>query len=348
MVAGGEMPLLKLHHCRYSRLRAGIPRETLQFSLQVPTPSIWMKRLLPILFMLTPVPAVVFSASPAWGQAPAGVTPAAAQSSPASNPPANASSSAPASPQGPDIPMDQENARKAKDLLNQAIQALGGQAYLNIHDREMQGRGYNFYHGRATSTGVLFWSFFEFPDKQRDELSKERDIAEVYVGNRGYEITYKGVHPMDEKDLTPYLRRRRFSLDNLLRTWINDPKVALFYEGNAIAAEKPALKVTLINDKDEAVSLYVDADTHLPLKKTFRWRDPVDKQPNLEEEIYDNYRPVQGIMTPFSLTRYFNEDMAGQRFLSGATYNQNLDQTMFDPHSGYDPNKVPNKRSSKH
>jgi hypothetical protein len=311
-----------------------------------------MKRLL-ILFLAIPslaiafptivFSAVVFSQTPAWGQSPA-EAPSATQSSP----PSNAPSAAPASTQSPNIPMDLENARKAKDLLNQAIQALGGQAYLTIHDKEMQGRGYNFYHGRPTSTGVLFWSFFEFPDKERDELSKERDVAEVYVGNRGYEITYKGVHPMDEKDLTPYLRRRRFSLDNLLRTWINDPKVALFYEGNAIAAEKPALKVTLINDKDEAVSLYVDADTHLPLKKTFRWRDPVDKQPNLEEEIYDNYRPVQGIMTPFSLTRYFNEDMAGQRFLSGATYNQNLDQTMFDPHSGYDPNKVPNKRSSKH
>jgi hypothetical protein len=308
-----------------------------------------MKRLLLILFpaitsLAIACPAVILSAMPAWGQAPAGAAPSATQS----GPPSNAPSVAPASTQGPDIPMDQENARKAKDLLNQAIQALGGQAYLNIHDKEMQGRGYSFYHGRPTSTGVLFWSFFEFPDKQRDELSKERDVAEVYVGNKGYEITYKGVHPMDEKDLTPYLRRRRFSLDNLLRSWINDSKVALFYEGNAIAAEKPALKVTLINGQDEAVSLFVDADTHLPLKKTFRWRDPVDKQPNLEEEIYDNYRPVQGIMTPYSLTRYFNGDMAGQRFLSGASYNQNLDQAMFDPHSGYDPNKVPNKPSSKH
>jgi hypothetical protein len=307
-----------------------------------------MKQLLPILFLAIPVSAIpvlaiafLAIASPAmraWGQAPGGGTPSASQSAPASS-----TSTA----QGPDIPMDQENARKAKDLLNQAIQALGGQAYLNVHDKEMQGRGYSFYHGRPTSTGVLFWSFFEFPDKQRDELSKERDVAEVYVGSRGYEITYKGVHPMDEKDLTPYLRRRKFSLDNLLRTWINDPKVALFYEGSAIAAEKPALKVTLINEKDEAVTLYFDADTHLPLKKTFNWRDPVDKQKNLEEEIYDNYRPVQGVMTPFSLTRYFNGDMAGQRFLSGASYNQNLDQAMFDPHSGYDPNKVPNKSPNK-
>jgi hypothetical protein len=308
-----------------------------------------MKRLLLILFLAIPclamvLPAIVFSglivsAIPAWSQLPAGGTPAASPSSPPSSA---------ASAQAPDVPVDQENARKAKALLDQAIQALGGQAYLNVRDKEFQGRGFSFYHGRPSGTGAVFWSFFEFPDKERVELTKERDIAQVYVGDKGFEITYKGAKPIEEKDLSPYLRRRRFSLDTLLRTWMNDSKVAFFYEGNAVAAEKPALQVTLINGMDEAVTVYVDADTHLPLKKTFTWRDPVDKQKNLEEEIYDNYRPVQGIMTPYSLTRYFNGDMASQRFLSGAAYNQGLDPAMFDPHSGYNPNKVPNKPSGKH
>jgi len=303
-----------------------------------------MKRSLLILLLVIRVRAVVFSvivfsaisfpATPAWGQTPGGGAPSASQPTPTPNG---------AGAAVPDIPADQENARKAKFLLNQAIQALGGQAYLDIHDKETQGRGYSFYHGRPTSSGVLFWNFFQFPDKERAELSKERDVVELYVGDKGYEITYKGVHPLDEKDLSPYLRRRRFSLDNVLRNWVNDPKVALFFDGNATAAEKPALKVTLINGMDEAVTLYLDVETHLPVKKTFRWRDPVDRQRNLEEEIYDNYRPVQGIMTPYSLTRYFNGDMAGQRFLSGASYNQNLDQAMFDPHSGYNPNKPPAK-----
>jgi len=247
-----------------------------------------------------------------------------------------------------DVPVDQENQRKAKALLDQAIQALGGQAYLTIRNKELQGRGFSFHHGRPSGSGAVFWSFFEFPDKERVELTKERDIAQIFTGDKGFEVTYKGAHPIEEKDLTPYLRRRRFSLDTLLRTWVNDPKVALFYEGYAVAAEKPAVQVTLINGTDEAVTLYFDADTHLPLKKSFRWRDPVDKQPNLEEEIYDNYRPVQGIMTPYSLTRYFNGDMANQRFINSVNYNQNLDQAMFDPHSAYDPNKVSNKPTGKH
>jgi hypothetical protein len=240
------------------------------------------------------------------------------------------------------IPLDkagQENANKAREIVNQGINALGGQAYLTIRDREQQGRTYGFHAGRPSGGGGLFWSFSEFPDKERVELTKERDIAEVFIGNNGYEITYKGPHPIEKKDLEDYLRRRHFSLDTVLRTWVNDPSVILLFDGNAIAAQHPALQVTLINAQNESVSLYFDLDTHLPIKKSFEWRDPVDRQKNLEEEVYDNYKPVSGVMAPYSVTRFFNGDMSNQRFLNSVTINQGLDQAMFDPKSGYDPNK---------
>ncbi len=240
----------------------------------------------------------------------------------------------------------QQNASKAKAILEQGIQALGGQTYLTIRDRETQGRGYGFHSGRPTGAGGVFWSFWEFPDKERVELTKERDIAELYLGNKAWEITFKGPHPIEQKDLDDYLRRRRFSLDTVLRTWVNDPGVVMLFEGNAIAAQHPALRVTLVNSQNESVTLYFDVDTHLPVKKTFEWRDPVDRQKNLEEEIYENYRPISGVMAAFNVTRYFNGDMTSQRFLNTVTVNQGLDQAMFDPNSGYNPNK-PGKSSKK-
>ena len=53
-------------------------------------------------------------------------------------------------------------------------------------------------------------------------------------------------------------------------------------------------------------------------------------------------------MTPYNVTRYFNEDMASERFLFSVTINQGLDEAMFDPSSGYDPNKPPGKQTGKH
>jgi hypothetical protein len=256
----------------------------------------------------------------------------------ATSPQADAKAAAQPKTSTPAIAEDADT-RKAKALVQQAIQALGGDAWLNVRDRETQGRGYSFHHGRPSNGGAIFWSFSQYPDQQRDEITKERDIAELYVGNKGYEITYKGVHPMKDEDLTNYLRLRHYSLDAVLRAWVNEPGMLFLFEGNAIAAQHAALRVSLTNTKNETVTLYFDTDTHLPVKKTFEWRDPVDRQKNLEEEVYENYRPVSGTMQPYNVTRFFNGDMAGERFLNSVTINQGLDQAMFDPNSGYSPNK---------
>ena len=233
-------------------------------------------------------------------------------------------------PPSQSIPVDQENARKARAVLDRTIQALGGSAYLNIRDITQEGRTYSFYHGRANSLGVLFWRFYKFPDKDRIELTKQRDVAYVYNGDKGTEITFKGPRPEEPKDLTDYLRRRHFSLDWVLRKWLLEPGVALFYEGQTVAEEKPVEQVTVMNTHNEGVTIYVSTDDHLPVKKTFSWRDTTDKERNIEDEVYDNYREVQGIMTPHTVTRFYNGDMSNQRFMTTVTYNQGISDSQFE------------------
>src|ERR1700730_1621798 len=109
-------------------------------------------------------------------------------------------------PPSQSIPVDQENVHKAKGVLDQAIQALGGQAYLNIQDISQEGRTYSFYHGRPNSLGIVVWGFYKYPDKDRIELTKKRDVIYVYNADKGYEITYKDTRPEDPKDLADYLR----------------------------------------------------------------------------------------------------------------------------------------------
>jgi hypothetical protein len=232
----------------------------------------------------------------------------------------------------PQIPVDQANAQKAKAVLDQAIKALGGDAYLNWTNMTLEGRSYSFHHGEANSVGTIFWRFRKFPDKDRIELTKKRDIIEIYNGDNGYEITFKGVRNLEHKDeLDPYLRRRHYSLDIVLRQWLTQPGVAFFYEGQNVAAQKETDQVTVMNAKNEGVTLNIDINTHLPVKKSFSWRDPLDKERNIEEEIFDDYRSIQGIMTPYNMTRLFNSEMAGQTFLTDAKYNQNLSESLFDP-----------------
>lgn len=242
-------------------------------------------------------------------------------------------------PPAQSIPVDQENTRKARAVLDQTIQALGGSSYLNIQDITQEGRTYSFYHGRANSLGILFWRFYKFPDKDRIELTKQRDVVYVYSGDKGTEITFKGPHPEDPKDLTDYLRRRHFSLDWVLRKWLSEPGAALFYEGQTVAEQKPVEQVTVMNTHNEGVTLYISTDDHLPVKKTFSWRDATDKERNIEDEVYDNYREVQGVMTPHTVTRFYNGDMSSQRFITSVSYNQGISDSQFEASAASGPKK---------
>jgi hypothetical protein len=232
-----------------------------------------------------------------------------------------------------------ENARKAKAVIDQMIQALGGQAWLNVTDMREQGRTWSIYHDQPTGTAE-FWLFWKYPDKERVELTKKRDWIIINNGDQGYEITFRGTAMEDQKALQDYLRRRKYSLVWVLRQWLNQPGVALFYDGQVVAAQKQAEQVTIMNAQNEAVTIDMDYDSHLPIKKSFAWRD-ADRYRNEEVEIYDNYKMIQGVGTPLSITRFHNGDMVNQRFITDASYNQNLADSLFQANVTWNPHDTP-------
>ncbi len=254
---------------------------------------------------------------------------------------AQASQSSVASPA--QVPQD-ANARKALQLLDEAIQALGGEAWLNVQNMEQQGRSYGYSHGQPSSLGTVFWRFWKYPDKDRIELTKQRDVVYVNLGDKGYEITYKGTAAQEPEQLADYNRRYHHSLEIVLRQWLKQPGVALFYDGIAVAEQKPADSVTILTANDDSVTLFLDNHTHLPIKKRFEWRDPRDRLKNVEEEIFDNWRLEQGVMTPHSLMRSHNGDTTNQRFITNVRYNVAMPDSLFQTTITYDPNKRPTKR----
>ncbi len=244
--------------------------------------------------------------------------------------------SAPASSQDP-------SARKARQILDQMIQALGGQAYMSIQDMSQEGRGYSFYQGKPDSLGTVYWLFWKFPDKQRVEVTKQRDIVTINNGDEGYEVTYRGTALEDKEQLQTFNRNRKHSLENVLRVWLAKPGVALFYDGTAVAEQKATDSVTVM-DGDDSVTIFVDRYTHLPVKKTFTWRDPMDRLRNEEAEIYDAFRPEQGIMTPHVTLRSRNGETTTQRFITNVKYNTGLPDSMFDAKVTFDPYKTPQRK----
>ena len=225
---------------------------------------------------------------------------------------------------------------KARELIDQMIAALGGQAWLTYRTLSQQGRSYTFYHGKPTSGGTLFWRFYEYPDKERRELTKQRDVVYIYNGGKGYERTYKGTAADEEKAVQEIARRNRHSLEAVVREWLNDPNTMLFYDGQAVADQQLVDVVTLLNKENDQVSIGIDVHTHLPINRRYSWRDP-DKYKVEDETIYANYRKVQGIQTPFTVTTTRDGEMTGQLFLSRAEYNAAFAPGFFDAAVTYNP-----------
>jgi hypothetical protein len=224
-----------------------------------------------------------------------------------------------------------KNAQQARTALDAMVKALGGDAWLNMKNREYQGRSAGFYHGKPSGATVEYWEIHEWPDKDRAEFTKHRDVVQIYTGREGWEIIYSGKKPLPQDQVDDFLRRRDHSIETVIKQWLKDPATILIYEGQHLVESHLGEQVTLISAQNEAVTILMDVQTHLPLRRTFQWRDPVYKDKNEDAEEYDNYRPVDGFQTPFNITRFKNGDMINQRFLFKAIYNQQLPVDEFSP-----------------
>ncbi len=232
--------------------------------------------------------------------------------------------------------------QKAMQILNDMIRAMGGDAYLNLRDMQSEGRTYGFYHGQPNSMSIQFWRFWEWPDKERIELTKQRDIVELFIGDKGYEITFKGTATQEPKEMEDYLRRRDHSLEWAVRKWLPAPGTMILYDGTAMVEQNLADQVTVLNASNDSVTISIDPRSHLPVKINYSWRDPVDRQFDQESIIFANYRQVQGIQTPFSTVRNRNGEMTNQRFITAVSYNVGLAPTLFETKGiTYNPGKQP-------
>jgi hypothetical protein len=252
-------------------------------------------------------------------------------------------SAAPATPAGADTE------QRGHALIDQALQALGGDAWLNKTTMTAEGRGSSFFHGEPNPYGSEYHKAVRYAqpkatppvtyasriglltDRSMIFPGKKIDVIQMLVDNKEYEVTYKGKTEVPQKLSDEDLRRLAHSLDAVLQQWIHAPGVMIVYEGQKLIDRHLADQVSVLNAGNDAVTLYLDAASHLPFRSSFQYRDPQFHDFDEESETYDDYHVFQGINTPLTVTTYHNGDMVGQAFLTKVTYNEPLAPDFFSP-----------------
>jgi hypothetical protein len=233
---------------------------------------------------------------------------------------------------------------RGRALLDQMVEALGGTAWLNRSSMQTEGHGSAFFHGepnpyiieyqqteRLAASGQPWASRVGFLTPRGMIMpGKKIDVVQIWTAGHGYEVTYKGKTDLPADQVEEYYRRRDHSLEEVVQNWIHAPGVMILAEGTAMVERRLADKVTILTAQNDAVTLELDSSSHLPVRRTFQYRNPQFKDFDEYVEEYDDYHVYQGIPTPMTITSYKNGDMVGQRYLTKVTYNLPIDPAQFD------------------
>ena len=225
--------------------------------------------------------------------------------------------------------MPEQSAAKAKEILQQAVEALGGNAYLNVHDVTCTGRIGTFDHsGELTGFGK-FIDFAEPPFKERQENLPKRNIIEIYDGDKGWTLDRGGVSDAPKADLADFQETVQRDIDNILRHRIHEPDMVFRYAGRDIVDLRPVDWVELVDGANRTIRIAFSTSSHLPVRKSVEARDPALRMTLKEVEYYSNYHPIAGIQTALQITREKNGTKVFQVFFDKCEYNTALSDSLF-------------------
>jgi hypothetical protein len=243
------------------------------------------------------------------------------------------SAMAPARAQDGQILLPEQSSAKAKQLLQQMIQALGGMIYLNVRDSSCTGRAAEFGHSGALSDYDVFYDFVKMPDKDRTELSKKRNQIEIFNGNQGWVLDRGGVSDAPASDIADNERDLQVDLDHILRFRMNEPGMIFRYGGPDIVDMLEADWVEITDPQGHDIRVAIGKLSHLPIREEIAMRDPKTHMRTEEENYYSNFHAVDGVVMPFQVTHMRNGLKVYQLFYQGCKFNTGLADSFFTKES---------------
>lgn len=223
----------------------------------------------------------------------------------------------------------------AQALLDSAIQALGGSAFLSFKTMSSNGRAFSIADG-VTQGFVSYQSATEYPAKRRLSfgLSKRsKAVTLINNGDKGWEIDRYGLIEQAPKEIRAWRLANHYSLENLLRIRVHEPDLLIQKGGEDFVDNVPARIVDIIDSRQVEIKLYLSKATHLPVQAAYRIMNSETRQWDEYLDVYSDYQPVQGIQTPMHLVRYLNGSRIAETFRMRVRYDDPYPSGFFQPGS---------------
>lgn len=207
-----------------------------------------------------------------------------------------------------------DSTTKAQALMEAAIKAMGGAAYLNV--KSERSRGYITPYREVGDGGTTepeklsvqsFTDYILLPDRERVEF-KGQDRRFIQSNSPNHNWTFDSDAQI-LKDQTAAQKQRftegmRFQLDQILRGGWRKPDAKLEYVAKQElwpGQKGEGVKITFADGAE--VNLFFDAQTSLPIALRFP-RETANKEQVIGENRFFKYIELNGIKTPHIVDLY--------------------------------------------
>jgi hypothetical protein len=203
--------------------------------------------------------------------------------------------------------------QRGKRVVDECVEALGGDRFLNMENRVESGRAYSFYREKLTglSIATIYTHYdsgvtdtaHQLAQRERDNYGKKEDYGTLFTGKEAWDITYRGARPLPEDRFARYLDTTLRDIFYILRIRLHEPGWIYESKGADVIENRGVEIVDLTDADNRTTTVYFDHITKLPVRQVFYRRDSVTKDKNEEVTHFTKYRDTGGVQWPFAIER---------------------------------------------
>jgi hypothetical protein len=226
--------------------------------------------------------------------------------------------------------------QKAETIVTRAIEAVGGNSYLNV--RTVVGRGlFTAYQEGMSQLPSKFVDYIVYPDKERTEFTGSgiRTI-QTNSGEKGwvYDGATKTLNVMKPAQIEEFRRGMRTSMENLLHGWWRKEGATLSYVGRREAGLARRNETVRLTYPDGFwIEYEFAAKDGIPAKVIYKHSrkkaDSDEREEITEEDRLAQPITIDGTTAPFVIDHFINGAQTSRINYESIEYNRPLPDSLF-------------------
>jgi hypothetical protein len=221
---------------------------------------------------------------------------------------------------------------RGKRIVNECLDALGGQRYLSMQNRVESGRAYSFYRDKLTGLSIakIYTRYdadvqdtaHQLAVRERENFGKKQDYGVLFTQDDAWDITFRGARPLAADRFATYKESTLRDVFYILRVRLHEPGMLFESKGADVIENSPVEIVDITDADNRTTTVYFHQITKLPTRQVFYRRDPVTKDRDEEITRYSIYRDVGGgVQWPYTIERDRNGEKIYEIFSDSVEIN---------------------------